>query len=61
MTTKIKFVIATDQTNKKRSDSVDLFSQQIWCWGRDILRTEGNWLIHYGFDGIYPPAEKAGC
>ena len=61
MTTKIKVVIATDQTNKKRSDSVDLFSQQIWCWGRDILRTEGNWLIHYGFDGIYPPAEKAGC
>ena len=43
MTTKIKVVIATDQTNKKRSDSVDLFSQQIWCWGRDILRTEGNW------------------
>jgi len=38
-----------------------IFSQQLWCWGRDIVRAEGNWLIQSGFDGISAPPEKAGC
>ncbi len=26
-----------------------LFDQQMWCWGRDVVRPEGNLLIAYGF------------
>ena len=35
--------------------AVGLLSQQIWCWGRDILRSEGNWLLHQGFTRLEPP------
>lgn len=38
-----------------------LLSQQIWCWGRDILRPEGNWLLEIGFDRIEPPADQQSC
>ena len=38
--------------------AVDLLSQQVWCWGRDILRPEGNWLLEIGFDCIEPPADR---
>ena len=41
--------------------AVGLFSQQIWCWGRDILRPEGNWLIEIGFDRIEPPEDRKEC
>lgn len=27
-----------------------MMSQQLWCWGQDILRSEGNWLVEIGFD-----------
>ena len=37
--------------------AVALLSQQVWCWGRDILRPEGNWLVEMGFDRTRPPAE----
>lgn len=60
MTSTIEIVNDTPKRNVG-TDYVDLFSQQIWCWGRDILREEGNWLIQQGFDGIDAPAEKAGC
>lgn len=26
-----------------------LLDQQMWCWGRDIVRPEGNALVEYGF------------
>ncbi|MEM8735710.1 MAG: hypothetical protein AAGG44_15860 [Planctomycetota bacterium] len=39
----------------------DLLNQQVWCWGRDILRPEGNWLLNIGFDRIEPPADRADC
>jgi len=26
-----------------------LFDQQMWCWGRDVVRPEGNLLCEYGF------------
>lgn len=35
-----------------------LLSQQIWCWGRDICRKEGNWLLEYGFQRTKPPEDS---
>lgn len=43
------------------SDAVNLLSQQIWCWGRDIARPEGNWLLEIGFERIEPPANRETC
>lgn len=40
------------------TSAVGLLSQQVWCWGRDILRPEGNWLLEVGFDRIKPPADR---
>lgn len=40
---------------------VALLSQQIWCWGRDITRPEGNWLIEVGFERIEPPESRKDC
>ncbi len=40
---------------------VTLLSQQVWCWGRDIFRPEGNWLLEIGFDRIEPPADRKDC
>ena len=37
---------------------IDLLSQQIWCWGKDILRPEGNLLVEQGFELIKAPAER---
>jgi hypothetical protein len=33
-------------------------SQQVWCWGCDISRPKGNWLVEYGFERIPPPADR---
>ena len=41
--------------------AVSLLSQQVWCWGRDIVRPEGNWLLEIGFDRIEPPADRKDC
>ena len=41
--------------------AVELLSQQVWCWGRDILRPDGNWLIEVGFDRVEPPDDREGC
>lgn len=32
-----------------------LFNQQLWLWGQDIRRPEGNALLTYGFERIRPP------
>ena len=58
MTTNMEAVNTSEQIYRERSDAADLFSQQIWCWGRDILRKEGNWLIEQGFDVVCAPEEK---
>jgi hypothetical protein len=42
-------------------NAVGLLSQQLWCWGRDILRPEGNWLLETGFIRIAPPLEHEDC
>ena len=41
--------------------AVDLLSQQIWCWGCDIKRPEGNWLVELGFERTTPPAGRESC
>ena len=38
--------------------AVKLLGQQLWCWGQDILRPEGNWLIEFGFERTEPPADR---
>jgi len=60
-------VVARDATHCFCSEidpvksAVGLLSQQVWCWGRDILRPEGNWLLEIGFDRLRPPAEREDC
>ncbi|MDB4809764.1 hypothetical protein OAH34_01065 [bacterium] len=46
---------------KPVDDAVNLLSQQIWCWGRDILRPEGNWLLEIGFKKQQPPGWRKEC
>ncbi len=41
--------------------AASLLNQQIWCWGRDVLRPEGNWLVEIGFERIEPPATHEDC
>ncbi|MEO1614225.1 MAG: hypothetical protein AAFV88_00155 [Planctomycetota bacterium] len=41
--------------------AVALLSQQAWCWGQDILRPEGNWLLEIGFQRIEPPPDRKDC
>jgi len=38
-----------------------LLSQQIWCWGQDIKRAEGNWLLELGFTRTPPPEDQKNC
>lgn len=38
-----------------------LMSQQLWCWGRDVLRPAGNWLIEIGFQRTEPPRHLENC
>ncbi len=46
---------------KALKNAVDLFSQQLWCWGRDILRPEGNWLLEVGFQRTKVPEDRENC
>ncbi|MFN3190009.1 MAG: hypothetical protein ACE361_05750 [Aureliella sp.] len=47
-----------DSSGSPLEPAINLLSQQIWCWGRDILRPEGNWLLTLGFERVEPPAER---
>lgn len=38
-----------------------LLDQQLWCWGRDVLRPAGNWLLEHGFSRLEPPADYGDC
>ncbi len=59
--------VAQQANDRQSSDgelirrATELLSQQIWCWGQDILRPQGNWLLEIGFDRIEPPAEREEC
>lgn len=46
---------------KALKKAVDLFSQQLWCWGRDVLRPEGNWLLEVGFQRTKVPEDRENC
>ena len=39
------------------SHAISLLSQQIWYWGQDIRRKQGNLLIECGFQRVKPPAD----
>ena len=41
--------------NEFTTSAVDLLNQQIWYWGRDICKEEGNLLLEIGFERIEPP------
>ena len=43
------------------ADAAGLLSQQLWCFGQDIRRVEGNWLIEQGFQRTPPPREQKDC
>lgn len=44
-----------------RTWAAALLSQQIWCWGQDVKRPEGNWLTEIGFIRNPPPKHREGC
>ena len=43
------------------SRAARLLSQQVWCWGRDIERPDGNWLMEVGFERIEPTFKCEDC
>ena len=43
------------------SRAARLLSQQVWCWGRDIERSDGNWLMEIGFERIEPTFKCEDC
>ena len=54
--------ISTDQeASEPVVQAICLLDQQLWCWGRDILRHEGNWLLNLGFTRTKPPPERKDC
>jgi len=57
------FLTASHSNDSRRllRHAVGLLSQQCWCWGRDILRPEGNWLLEVGFERIKPPPKRDDC
>ena len=57
MSVEVKQSSKKSYPNEGVKTGIELLSQQIWCWGRDILRVNGNWLIDLGFEVIYPPVE----
>lgn len=44
-----------------RDWAAGLLSQQIWCWGQDVKRSEGNWLLEIGFQRTAPPEHRKEC
>ncbi|MYA69964.1 hypothetical protein F4009_21450 [Candidatus Poribacteria bacterium] len=46
--------------NKVRKIATALLDQQLWCWGQDIRRADGNALLAYGFTKHQPPEGKHG-
>jgi len=53
--------VALQQGRSFRWFAEQLLSQQIWCWGQDIIRPEGNWLLEQGFQRERPPADRPKC
>lgn len=53
--------VPTFDDHEFREQATGLLSQQIWCFGRDIKRKAGNWLVERGFRRIPPPTEREDC
>jgi len=51
----------SDREVNPLAHAVGLLSQQIWCWGRDIHRPDGNWLLEVGFTRVTPPEDREEC
>ncbi|MEM6505009.1 MAG: hypothetical protein AAF711_06050 [Planctomycetota bacterium] len=49
------------QPSEIHGHAAALVSQQIWCWGRDIHRPQGNWLLETGFTRTPPPEHLGEC
>ena len=43
-----------------RKLGVDLLNQQMWLFGCDVRREQGNLLLEYGFERTRPPADVKG-
>lgn len=50
-----------DRAGEPIEMAVALLNQQTWCWGRDVLRSEGNWLVESGFQRLKPPVGRKDC
>ena len=50
----------TQQVDQKKiiEDAINLLSQHIWCWGKDIEKSEGNWLLEIGFSRLELPNDR---
>lgn len=44
-----------DAARRPVAFATELFSQQLWCWGRDILHPQGNLLVALGLERTPPP------
>ena len=58
MSTTLRTLIQQKVEKGLITDAINLLSQQIWCWGKDIERPEGNWLLEMGFQRIKPPKDR---
>ena len=58
-------VLPSEDPDSMQGDPLDnaigLLSQQVWCWGQDILRPKGNWLLETGFARLTPPEDRKDC
>lgn len=50
-----------DRGSINRDWAAGLLNQQIWCWGQDVKRPEGNWLLESGFQRENPPEHRKEC
>jgi len=51
----------TAAERRKRRSAAVLLDQQMWCWGQDIERKDGNLLLQFGFRKVRPPEKVSGC
>ncbi|MEM6689018.1 MAG: hypothetical protein AAF664_06295 [Planctomycetota bacterium] len=54
-------MLTRQEMQKKLQQATTLLNQQCWCWGRDRLHPEGNYLVETGFERIEPPNEFKDC
>lgn len=50
-----------ESREKLESDAAGLLSQQLWCFGRDVIYPERNLLLDAGFQRTSPPKNRKNC